>query len=277
MRILAGGLAICVAVGLLSACDTTPGPEALEERPPVLQDFSFSPQRLVYALLPEYQIVGDSVAVPLKISVVAHGPDAPIERVRFVVQSPESPSDPILQGSLDPAGGGVFEAATTFNISALEVRTYTVLVYAVDQAERLSGEARGLLEYVRAFTPGSPPVLEDVIAPDTLRRPAAGQPNASLLMVAQANDPDGRTDVEKVEFWNISAPASRFLMCDDGGARACGGSPNSGDALAGDGKFTLRVLISSTNALGVNTLVFQATDRAGLMSETQTRDIVIVE
>ena len=211
--------------------------------------------------------------VQLAIGVTARSGDAPVKEVLFVVQSGP---DAIHQGTLEAAGRGRYETTTTLRISALDVANYTLLVYAVDAAARLSGEIRGTVEYVRIFEPGQPPALDELTVPDTLRRPAPGQPAATLLLAARASDPDGHTDIEKVEFWNIEAPDQRLLLCDDGAARPCGGSPESGDGVAGDGVFTRRVFVQSTNRTGVNTLVFQATDRAGLVSPELRADIVII-
>ena len=270
-------VSIGALLGLVAACDTAPGPEELGVRPPLLQDFSFSPQRVVFALLPPEQIVGDSVEVPLSLSVTALGPEQPIDEVIYVVQSPFSLTEPLASGTMQPEGGNRYTASLTLTLSALDVRGYTVLVYAVDQAQRVSGEVRGQLEYVRIFEPGDPPVIAEVVLPDTLQRPAEGQPGVSLPLIALVSDPDGLNDVEKVEFWNINTPSARILMCDDGGIRLCGASQESGDEVAGDGRFTRRVFIESTNALGVNSLAFQATDRAGLTSEVVRKDIVVVQ
>ena len=270
-------VSIGVVLGLVAACDTAPGPEQLGVRPPRLQDFSFSPQRVVFALLPPEQIVGDSVEVPLSLSVTALGPEEPIDEVIYVVQSPFSLTEPLASGMMQAEGGNRYTASLTLRISALDVRNYTVLVYAVDQARRVSGEVRGQLEYVRSFEPGDPPVIDEIAAPDTLQRPAEGQPGVSLPLIALVSDADGLSDVEKVEFWNIDTPNNRFLMCDDGGLRPCGASEESGDGVAGDGRFTRRIFIESTNALGVNSLAFQATDRAGLTSEIVQKEIAIVQ
>lgn len=269
---------VLTGVGLFaavhSACDQAPGPELTGTRGPILEDFSFAPQRLVYALLPEEQIRGDSLDVPLSVSVTARGGHAPVEQVQFVVQSGD---DIIHQGMLRAEGNDRYSTISTLTIPALEIASYTVLVFAVDREARLGGEVRGTLEYVRVFEPGSPPMLDELIVPDTLQRPAAGQPAVSLLLAARASDPDGLSDIEKVEFWNAEAPTDRILLCDDGGTRPCGSSPESGDAARGDGVFTRRVFIQSTNQTGVNTLVFQATDRAGLESPELATDIVIVD
>ena len=264
-------------LGLLASCDSAPGPEDLGVRPPRLGNFTFSPQRVVFALLPPEQIVGDSVRVPLSLSVTAIGPDSPIAEVSYVVQSPSSLIDPLASGTMQAEGGNRYTASPTVTISALDVQSYTILIYAVDQARRVSGEVRGQLEYVRIFEPGDPPVIDEIIAPDTLQRPAEGQPGVSLVLTALVSDPDGLVDIEKVEFWNANVPSIRLLMCDDGGATPCGSSEQSGDEVAGDARFTRRVFIESSNALGVNSLLFQVTDRAGLTSAVVQKDIIVVQ
>ena len=266
-----------VSLGLLAACDTAPGPDELSARPPLLQDFSFSPQRVVFALLPPEQIAGDSVRIPLDLRVTALGPEVPIEEVTYIIQSPTSLTEPLATGTMQSGAGNQYSASTTLTISALDVRNYTILIYAVDEARRVSGEVRGQLEYVRIFDPGEPPVIDELIAPDTLRRPAEGQPGVSLVLAALVSDTDGLSDIEKVEFWNVNTPNTRLAMCDDGGNTPCGASEESGDGTAGDGIFTRRVFIESTNTLGVNTLAFQATDRAGLTSEIVQKNVVVIQ
>ena len=241
-----------------------------------MDEFNFFPQRVIYALLPGDQVDGDSIRIPVTIGVTARSQGTPIAEVRYVIQSPSPLADPIQYGVLQSAGNGRFEDQITVALSALEVQTYTVLVYAIDQAARVSGDARGSLHYFRSFEPGSPPVIEGLAVPDTLRRPPAGQPAISLLLIAKVSDPDGPSDIALVEFWNASSPAVRLLMCDDGNTGLCGSSPESGDETAGDSLFTRRVFITSENAAGTNTLSFQASDRAGLQSAVISHDIVIL-
>ena len=271
-------LPLLLAAGLFfPGCDSTPGPAPLNVHPPVLEEFSFTPRRVVFALLEPAQIVGDSVQIPLTIQAAVRTGEAPVDKVHFVVQPQESAADPVATGILPPTGGSGYAGTLELTLSALDVTTYTVMVFAVDQAGQVSGEARGTLEFVRVFEPGSPPVVDELIIPDSLQRPAAGSPARSLSFVARVSDPDGLQDVVRVEFWNNTAPGTRIIMCDDGGLRACGSSEESGDAAAQDGLFTRRVFVSSSNALGANTLVFEAIDRAGLRSTTVSHTIVIYD
>ena len=267
-------LLILLAI-VVASCDSAPGPVPAEQRPPTLDGFAYAPQRVVYALLDDSAIVGDSIRVTVDMAVTAQGADAPIDRVEYTVFS--SDLEILATGTLDLSSGSRYTGAAALTLSALDVQTYTLLVYAVDTTERLSGEARGTITYVRVFEAGTAPVLEALDIPDTLERPAAGEPARSLSFIAQVSDADGLTDVELVEFWNASSPGSRFVMCDDGNRRPCGSSDESGDQTAGDGWFTRRVFITSDNALGANTFEFQAVDRAGLRSNVLQHTVVIVE
>ncbi|MDX1546761.1 MAG: hypothetical protein R3247_07230 [Rhodothermales bacterium] len=272
-RAALGGVLLLAA--LVAACDTAPGPEPLDRRPPTLTDFAFAPQRVVFGLLPPEQIDGDSVRIPLSLAVTASSPDVPIAEVRYVVQAPGGLAEPLATGTLRPTGQNRYEATRTVSLPAIEPTTYTVLVYAVDQAERLSGEARGQLTYVRQFEPGSPPVIDAVEAPDTITRPAPGEPAIALSIVAVVSDADGLGTVEKVEFWNVNTPNQRIPLCDDGGGLPCGPASSSGDATAADGRYTQTVFLTSDNAAGTNTFAFQATDRSGLTSAVVEKTITV--
>lgn len=269
-------VALILMFTIASGCDTAPGPALLDERSPVLEDFNFVPQRIVYALLPDSQVDGDSIRVPLSISVTVHNHGTPIDEVRYAIQPSSALDDPVLFGVLPPVGNNRYEDDLLLTLSALDVQTYTVLVFAVDQSARVSGDARGSLHYFRSFEPGSPPVIEGLQVPDSLRRPPPGQPAATLLLIARVHDVDGQSDIALMEFWNVNAPATRLLMCDDGGVGMCGSSQDSGDMAAGDSFYTRRVFITSDNAAGVTTLSFQATDRAGLQSDVVSHDVLVL-
>jgi len=271
-------LPLLLAAGLFfPGCDSTPGPAPLNVQPPVLEDFSFTPRRIFFALLEPAQILGDSVQIPLTIQASVRAGKAPVENVHYVVQTQESAANPLAAGILPPIGGSDYAGTLELTLSALDVTTYIVMIFAVDQGGQVSGEGRGTIEFVRVFEPGSPPIINELIMPDSLQRPAAGSPARSLSFIARVSDPDGLQDVVRVEFWNSTAPGTRIIMCDDGNLRTCGSSQESGDPAAQDGLFTRRVFISSSNALGANTLVFEAIDRAGLRSATASHTIVIYD
>lgn len=267
-------LFLLVAVG---ACDSVPGPSPVDQRSPQIETFSLAPQRIVYALLDEEAIDGDSVTVALNLTVTVQTSDTPVAQVAYAIISPDTTVALIQAGILPRSATNIYSGTVNVTLSALEVQSYPVLVYVTDTDNRLGGEARSSVTYVRSFEPGSPPVIENLPIPATIQRPGAGEPARSLLLVAEVSDVDGLNDIEQVEFWNETLPEIRFLLCDDGGRRTCGSSAESGDVTAGDGLFTRRVYITSDRTLGANTFVFEATDRAGLRSQQVRHTMEVIE
>lgn len=268
--------AVFVVLGLLAACDTAPGPQELGQRPPTVSALEITPARLSFSeLRPDQLLDGDRARVEVTMQVEARGQADPVREVGFVIQNPDDPAAPLATGFLASAGGDRYAGTAEIIISTLDPEQYPVIVFAVDAENRVSGEIRGQVRYTRSFDPGSPPVVEAVEAPETVQRPPAGEQPVSLQLVAVVSDPDGLRDVARVEFWNVNAPAQRFRLCDDGGGQPCGAAADSGDATAGDGRFTLTVLIASNNSPGVNTFAFQATDRAGLTSNIVEKQITV--
>ena len=259
------------------ACDSVPGPSSVDQRPPQIEAFSLTPQRIVYALLDEEAIDGDSVTVKLNLAVRVQASDIPVAQVTYAFLSPDTTAAPIHAGVLPRSATNIYAGTVDVTLSALEIQSYPVVVYVTDTNNRLGGEARSSVTYVRSFEPGSPPVIENLPIPTTIQRPASGEPARSLSFVAEVSDADGLSDIEQVEFWNETSPGARFLLCDDGGRRTCGSSAESGDVTAGDGLFTRRVFIASDNALGTNTFVFEAIDRAGLRSQQVRHTVEIIE
>ncbi len=261
-----------------AACDSVPdfSPE-LRGKPPQIEVFTINPQRVVYALLDHSSIKGDSVHIRLSLSVSVQVSGSPVAKVSYAILSPDTTGQPLRTGDLTPVRSRDYLGDIDLTLSALDVQAYPVLVYATDTNNRLGGEARSTLEFVRSFEPGSPPVIESVLIPERVQRPSAGEPARSLPFIVQVSDLDGLTDIALVEFWNNNSPADRILLCDDGNLRPCGVSPQSGDAEAGDGLFTRLNFIGSNNSLGFNTFIFEATDRAGLRSQQVSHMVEVYE
>ena len=231
--------------------------------PPVLSDFSFTPTNVFAGGFTE---IDGSLRVPLTMSVTVSDPDADIESVSFVVQSPVSNRDPLAAGNLADKGDGRYERTAEVMIPKAEIGVYTVLVYAVDQSGSISNNVRGMLRFTGT---GEPPVVLEVAAPDTVFRPAAGEPAKLIRIVATVSDPDGLTNINAVQFWNADNPTAKFPMFDDGDPAT------SGDDAARDGKYTVTVRIESSNQPGTNRLAFQATDLSGLRSNVVEKEIVV--
>lgn len=261
-----------------ASCDSLPDsqPSILEQLPQI-EEFSISPQRVVYDLLSESFIDGDNVNISLSLAATIQTSESQVDLVAYAILSPDSTREPLYSGVLTLTQNNRYVAQVNITLNAFDVQTYPVIVYVIDDNNRLGGEARTALEYRRSFDPGSPPVIENLMIPDRIQRPASGEPARALVFIAEVSDPDGLTNVGLVEFWNIATPTRRILLCDDGGKHPCGSSENSGDVETGDGLYTRRVFIDHSNSLGVNTFTFEAIDLAGLRSEKINYTVEIFE
>lgn len=258
---------LCSTFILLVSCDTAPGPARSDNRPPVLSDFSFSPQIVSLSDVPENQIEGDMVRIPVTMQVAARDDDGSVTEVTFTVRSPISGKPLIAVGSLEQVSEGQYATTADVRIPTAEVGKYTVLLQAVDDEGALSNDARGMLSFADL---GSSPVIEAVEMPESIQRPAPGETDAVLQIVAVVSDPDGLNNIARVTMRNPNRPnLPAFDLLDDGGAL-------SGDEVAGDGRYTITVRISSDNEQGTNTFLFQAFDRAGLSSSIVEKQITVL-
>jgi hypothetical protein len=264
LGLLGGAGLFCVA------CDTAPGPSDPDAHPPVVSDLSYAPQAVLVDQLPPSQIVNGAAQVSLSLQVSVRDEDGDLAAVQFVVQPPGLDSTPVAAGDLQAQGGSVYTATVPLSLPIAAVGNYTVVVYATDATGQLGNEVLGTLSLVAS---GGPPVIEQVEMPDRVQRPAPGQPPVLIPIIATVSDPDGLANIARVAFTPQGGTA--IQLCDDGPEVACGGVSDSGDAVAGDGRFTITVQLENTNAPGVRTFDFQATDRTGLTSNVVMRTITV--
>jgi hypothetical protein len=116
----------------------------------------------------------------------------------------------------------------------------------------------------------NPPVIEQIIAPDTL------VVNTSIRFVisVRVSDAQGLTDISRVYF-NSYRPdgvssARNLQMFDDGNQNG-----PSGDMVANDGTYSLGISINENNMKGSCRFDFYATDRSGARSEVYQHFITI--
>jgi len=115
-----------------------------------------------------------------------------------------------------------------------------------------------------------PPVLHEVFAPDTLELQT--QPIFFNIGV-KVSDPSGLEDIKQV-FFNSFLPDGRpsagnpFFMKDDGHA-------GSGDEIAGDGIYSIRVQLPPDSQRGTYRFEFRALDYSNLSSNVLIHRIVV--
>ncbi len=246
-------LGACLALALLSGCDSATDPQPLGGRPPDLSDFAFSPDSVFFD---DAIVSGDSAGIDLSISVLATDPDGEIYRVQFSVDGQFEGT--IASGMLTLAEGGRYEATTSLLLGRGQRGLYSVLVYAVDDDGLLSNQVRGQFELAGMGL--GPPVVDAIDAPMEFRPPG------TLVLIAVVSDPDGLSDIARVEV--DGSGGGTFELFDDG--------QSSGDETADDGRYTATFDVPEATP-GSQTFVFRAFDRDGLVSEDVPFTITILE
>ncbi|MEQ9103908.1 MAG: hypothetical protein RIE53_04360 [Rhodothermales bacterium] len=261
----------CVLASLLfvfmAGCDTAPGPVDVSERPPVVSEFAVEPG----VLIPDGTAgAGAAIEADVQVSWSVSDPDGDVDRVFVLIQSPNPGGAPV--GSAEVSGvSGRMQTTVRVSIPAGAVGMYPVTVVASDRRGTMSNRLIGRLDVEGS---GSPPVILDVVAPERVVRPAAGEPPVPITLVAHVSDPDGAANIARVQV--VANGTATLLLCDDGGQGTCnGGFGSSGDETAGDARYTLTIQLTSGNAPGTNVFVFQARDRSGLDSGTVERTIIV--
>lgn len=161
------------------------------------------------------------------------------------------------------SGDGRYSAVINItNISCLLVGNYVLQYIAENNSGLFSNLISANIPVVNSNN--LPPVISALHAPGTILVPATGS-NTGVLSVF-TNDPDGRCDINSV-FFNSFRPdgtitnGSPFTMFDDGNISV------HGDTTAGDGRFSLKIEISSAQTtLGYFKFNYQAQDNSNLLS-----------
>lgn len=247
---------------ILAGCDSEPGIEDPTGRPPVVSNLSFTPEELDVRSLDGSQIQDGMVDVQVDVSVEVTDQDSELDRVVFVLRSPVQGQDALAFQTLTRGNFNAYTGSFTISFDTGLIGDYVVEVYAIDTDNLLSNRVLGTLSIQND---AEPPVIVEIIGPDTIQRPESGSRQEQLIAVV--SDPDGISNIANVLFWNVENPGNTFSLFDDG--------QQGGDEVAGDGRYTVTISISSTNATGTNTFAFQATDRSGLTSEIVEKDITV--
>jgi len=158
------------------------------------------------------------------------------------------------------AGDGLFGQTLTPARFGCKTGLYNFVCRAVDIPNSISAAETKTVSVNLLRENNVPPLVADLQAPSTISRNAV--PNAYLLSV-RATDPNAPCDGIRRVFFNSFQPngnasaGNPFSMRDDG---------QQGDAVAGDGRYSLRIQITPQNALGNYRFEFQAEDQMGAPS-----------
>jgi hypothetical protein len=209
-------------------------------------------------------------------SVLVTDPDGPddveeayVEILRPSAESPFFKAPLSLKAGAAPVGQpSLFSGPIQFDIARDEAGRYRVRFIARNRAGLYGNILETTLDLRRN---NSPPRLSDLSAPDTILLPVGGSLVVSLSIAAA--DSDGLGDIQQVYFRSLtsSSPGFKFYLFDDGDATPPG-PPfflSSGDAVAGDGRFSVRIpLTDGPNVRRTNIFAFQAVDSFGDTSAT---------
>ena len=179
-------------------------------------------------------------------------------------------------GNLASNGGGKFSASSHFHILKQDVGTYSVQFQATSNGEVSNTLVQSMLV---ENSNDHPPVISNLVMPDTVFVPPTGDTTFVKITLA-VSDSDGLGNIASVSFTSRrpdSSVVGIYPMYDDGGIVPV--SPfglRSGDAVAGDGIYTLTIpLPSSTTGNTYRDFLFSATDRSGESSNVLIRRIFI--
>jgi hypothetical protein len=221
-------------------------------------------------------IAGDSLYAPLFRATVTDADGlASLRIVRIEFFPPAFPASTLVDSLFDDgqhqdglANDGVFARAIP-TTKLCGAGLFSVVLHAVDAAGGKSPAAIATVNVTRLGVNFSP-LLSDLRAPAEISR--SRTPNTYLLSV-QASDPNCIADLKRV-FFNSFLPngnpssGNPFLMRDDG---------QQGDAVAGDGQFSLTIQIPPTTATGNYRFEFQAEDKKGALSAKLDHIITVIE
>lgn len=174
------------------------------------------------------------------------------------------------------AGDGKYTALVPLHITTENVGAYTVQILAENFSDLSSSTLSKLLTFVNLEN--HPPQLSNLVMPDTVFVPTSGSINVKISVAV--TDSEGLSDIKSVTLTSQRPDGSNvgtYPMFDDGSAanQPVFGIP-SGDAVAGDGIYTLTIpLPSSTERNTYRTFIFSATDRSGAASNTLSKKIYI--
>lgn len=251
-------------------CDTMPGTEDVDAVAPILQSRNelIAPQVIDSDLI---EVTAGTLSSEITISVSASDGDGDLAMLYAVIQDPAAGGSKIGSSEMSLPGNGNYILKMPVDFPEGSIGSYQVVVFASDTGGRMSNRLIGQVEIVAGSLP---PVIGSIDIPSSITRPASGQPPILIPIVVSVSDPDGAANVLGVDI--VVNGGSTLKACDDGGQLVCNvGFGSSGDATAGDGKYTLTIQLNSDNAAADYQFDFTAIDRSGLRSETITRIMTV--
>jgi hypothetical protein len=235
------------------------------------------PQLLSNSIEVPVRVVPDS-AYSQKLTARASDPDGPntVRFVRLEIYPPYFQQPSLIDTLFDDgrhddgaANDGLFGQTLVPARLSGRCGLHNFVFRAIDVAGSMSLAENKVVTVELTKASNVPPRVSDLNAPTTISRSAT--PNTYTLSI-RATDANGPCDGLARVFFNTFLPngnpssGNPFLMRDDG---------RQGDAVAGDGRYSLTIEITPQNATGNYRFEFQAEDKKGAPSNKITQTITV--
>lgn len=210
--------------------------------------------------------ITDTINISNRIFVQATDPDGQSDvmflKYHIISQNLKSV---IVSGTLNDLGiegdslakDGIYTASVAFSIQRVVVGLFIVKIQAEDRDELLSNEIILGLNITRK---ANYPFISGLKAPSSLTLPTSG--TKVINMSIAASDADGLVDIKEVFFRSLdsSDPTKKYFLFDDGN------NNSSGDSLAGDGFYSIKIELPYNMTAKPYRFEFQAKDFTNLLS-----------
>ena len=161
----------------------------------------------------------------------------------------------------------MYRGVVTFDLQRSDVGNYAVEV-ASPASLGLAGNS--IILTLNVTRNNSRPRLFLMSAPDTVKRPVTDTIHVAFSV--SVSDSDGYGDITDVYLKVIApVPSPEVPLYDDGDFLY------HGDRVAGDGIFANILEVSQFNNLGTRTLLFEALDKSGAMSDSLLHSFTIIQ
>ena len=222
--------------------------------------------------------IDDTVYYNISVKVTDFQGQDDIDKVMVHAYSPTS-AEPVFTGELkddgvdadETAGDSLYTIAVHPLFSRLVTGKFSFRFQAMDKSGASSYPLVAVVDLVKAAN--DPPVIEAVDAPDSLQR-FPGYIVIDTIRVT-VSDPQGPGDIWKVFFRSYKpdgyeAGNSPVNMADDGDIQT------SGDAIAGDGIYSVIIQLPDNTNPGTYTFIFEARDKSNSKSNRIVHPLVVI-
>jgi hypothetical protein len=181
-------------------------------------------------------------------------------------------------------GDSIFATKITSDFSGGKSGDYDLNFYVQDSY----GEENIEVASHKIYIGNLPPVLEEIIMPDTIHIPTGSAPSDYnyKMISAQVSDPEGLSSIDSVYFYSrkpegeFANNGRPFVMADNGRAFDINSNwllyENYGDRQAGDGIYAYALVVRSDFEPGTYTFIFYVRDKAGNLVGPMNREIKLI-